>query len=422
MARAKAAGLKCIPTGLQHGTVTVFAAAAGFEITTYRSDGSYTDGRRPDQVHLGVSLQEDLSRRDFTINAMALPIRADGQLAPLVDLVDPFAGREDLAAKRLRAVGDPLARFQEDGLRPLRACRFAAQLGFDLDPATAAAIPARLEVARKVAVERAFVELTKLLCGKEASKGLRLLESTGLLDLWLPELRPMVGCGQNRHHRYEVWEHTLRALDFGVVATPAQRWALLLHDVAKPPTRTVDDKGEAHFYGHEEQSVAMTEAILRRLKASHQLTHEVTALVRHHGVHPAEDWSDAACRRFLRRMSEDQLELNDWTQFRLADQWAKGWGDPPQVEGRMPIAQWLFEVRTTCEATEARLQALLDAKPPLSPKDLALDGRALMTLVGKPGGPWLGVLQRQLLEAVLEEPELNNPSDLKILASRLSAS
>jgi hypothetical protein len=246
---------------------------------------------------------------------------------------------------------------------------------------------------------------------------MRLLESTGLLDLWLPELRPMLGCGQNRHHRYDVWEHTLRALDWDEEAEPRRRWALLLHDVAKPPTHSVDEKGEAHFYGHEERSIAMAETILRRLKVGNQLIAEVVALVRHHGTHPTEAWSDAACRRFLRKLAEDGLGLEAWTRFRLADQWAKGWGDPPQVEGRVPMAQWRQQVLEECRAVEARLQALLDAKPPLSPKELALDGRALMALAGRSGGPWLGVLQRHLLEVVLEDPQLNQESDLSILCT-----
>ena len=415
--RARRGGLKALPTGLQHGTVTVIVEGEPFEITTFRSDGPYTDGRHPDGVRLGVTLEEDLGRRDFTINALALPLDRVGVPDWRADVVDPHGGRADLEAGLLRAVGDPLARFQEDGLRPLRACRFASQLGFELEPATAAAIPQRLDVARKVAVERVFTELTKLLAGTQASRGMRLLEATGLLDLWLPELRPMVGCGQNRHHRYDVWDHTLRALDFDKVADPRRRWALLLHDVGKPPTRTVDERGEAHFHGHEERSMALAEAMLRRLKAGNQHIAEVVALIRHHGIHPTEAWTDAACRRFLRRMAEDGLSLNAWTLFRLADQWAKGWGDPPPVEDRPPLQAWKDQVLEGCLAVEARLQSLLDARPPLSPKELALDGKALMALAGRGGGPWLGDLQRHLLEAVLDDPSRNTPEALRSIAA-----
>lgn len=396
MDRARAAGLKAIPTGLQHGTVTVILEDLPVEITTFRSDGDYLDGRRPDTVQLGVSLEEDLSRRDFTINAMALPVGGG-------ELVDPHGGRADLDAQVLRAVGDPLRRFAEDGLRTLRACRFAAQLDFEVEAATLAAIPERLEVARKVAAERVLVELTKLLTGAKPGKGLDLLAGTGLLDLWLPELRPMIGCGQNRHHRYDVWRHTLEVIQL-VPADPGMRWAALLHDAGKPAARTLGPEGEARFHGHEGRSLDLAAVILGRLKAGHVLQREVLALVRHHGTHPAEDWSDAACRRFLRRLGEDGLDLARWAAFRLADQRAKGL----EVEAR----------EQDHAAILARLESMVAAAPPLAVKALALDGAALMALTGRAGGPWLGKLQRDLLEAVIEDPSLNTPEALAELAKR----
>lgn len=396
MNRARAAGLKVIPTGLQHGTVTVILEDRPVEVTTFRSDGDYLDGRHPESVRLGVDLAEDLSRRDFTINAMALPVGGG-------EVVDPFGGRADLTARIIRAVGDPLKRFAEDGLRPLRACRFAAQLGFEVEATTLAAIPKRLEVARKVSAERVFTELDKLLRGAEPGRGLTLLAESGLIDLWLPELRPMIGCGQNRHHRHDVWIHTLEVIRF----TPAEsglRWAALLHDAGKPGTRTLGPDGEAHFYGHEARSLELAEAILDRLKASHALRKEVAALIRHHGTHPTDAWGDAACRRFLRHLSEDGLSLDHWATFRLADQRGKGL----DAEGREAEHQ----------AVMSRLQALAAAAPPLSVRDLALDGAALMRLAGRDGGPWLGDLQRQLLEAVLEEPGLNTADALAGLAQK----
>jgi tRNA nucleotidyltransferase/poly(A) polymerase len=399
MDRARAAGLKAIPTGLQHGTVTVILEGRPIEITTFRTDGAYLDGRRPETVQLGVSLEEDLSRRDFTINAMALPVGGG-------ELVDPFGGRADLEARMLRAVGDPLHRFAEDGLRTLRACRFAAQLGFEVEAQTLAAIPERLDVARKVAVERVLTELTKLLCGLEPHRGLDLLAQTGLLDLWLPELSPMIGCGQNRHHRHDVWIHTLEVARL-VPPEPGLRWAALLHDAGKPGARTVGEDGEVRFHGHEGQSLALGEAILDRLKAAHALRREVLALVRHHGTHPTADWSDAACRRFLRRLQDDGLDLARWGAFRLADQRAKGL----EVEAR----------EREHAAILARLETLVAAAPPLAVKALALDGAALMALMDRGGGPWLGQLQRDLLEAVIEDPSLNTPEALTALAlQRLS--
>lgn len=395
--RAVAAGLRVIPTGLQHGTVTVLLEGQPVEVTTFRSDGDYLDGRRPESVTLGVSLEEDLSRRDFTINAMALPVGGG-------DLVDPFGGQADLAAGMIRAVGDPLLRFAEDGLRTLRACRFAAQLGFQGEAATLAAISERLEVARKVAVERVQTELTKLLCGAEPARGLDLLAQTGLLDLWLPELRPLLGCTQNRHHRFDVWTHTLATVSEAPPA-PALRWAALLHDSGKPEVRAVGPEGEARFHGHEGRSLAIAAAVLERLRTSQELRQTVLALVRHHGTHPTPDWSDGACRRFLRRLAEDGLDLHQWAAFRLADQRAKGFDRGLREQEHSRLVD--------------RLVALLDQHPPLAVKALALDGAALMALAGRRGGPWLGALQRALLEAVLDAPSLNTPEALAAQARKL---
>jgi tRNA nucleotidyltransferase/poly(A) polymerase len=298
-------------------------------------------------------------------------------------------------------VGEPLDRFKEDGLRCLRACRFVSQLGFDIEAHTLAAIPQRLEVAERVSVERVFTELTKLLCGLEPGKGLSALATTGLLGLWLPELLPMIGCRQNHHHLYPVWEHTLEVVR-RAPPEPGLRWAALLHDCGKPARRTEDAQGEFHFYGHEGLSVTMTQDILARLRASHALAHDVTALVRHHGTHPAPEWGDPACRRFLKRLREDGLTVARWGAFRLADQTGKGFG----TERCGPDHQ----------AIMARMEALERTLPPLDIKALALDGRALMALAGRKGGPWLGELQAFLLERVLDDPLVNEPETLKGLA------
>ncbi len=397
MRRGRAAGLKALPTGLQHGTVTLLVEGQPFEITTFRGDGDYADGRHPDSVRLGVTLEEDLARRDFTINAMAILVDSMEAADPYRHLVDPFDGRGDLERGLIRAVGDPLQRFAEDGLRSLRACRFASQLSFALEPDTFQAIGQRLEVAAKVSVERVLVELTKLLTGADPKAGLQLLADSGLLDLWTPELRPMIGCGQNRHHKFPVWEHTLETVALAP-ADPALRWAALLHDVGKPATRSVDEGGAVHFYGHEALSLGITVLIFQRLKASQALTREVLALVRHHGTHPTEEWSDGACRRLLRKLAEDSLGLEQWGRFRLADQVAKGFGEEPS--------------RSEHEKVMARLRALAEARPPLASNALALDGRALIALAAKRGGPWVGQLQHHLLDVVIEDPTQNTPAEL----------
>jgi tRNA nucleotidyltransferase (CCA-adding enzyme) len=400
LARAQAAGVRAIPTGLKHGTVTLVEGGRTFEVTTFRGDGVYLDGRHPESVTLGVSLDQDLARRDFTINAMAVPAEAMDREDWAAALVDPHGGRRDLEAGVIRAVGDPLARFGEDGLRCLRACRFQAQLDFAIDPETRAAIPRRLEVAGKVAVERVLAELTKLLCGPAPDRGLQSMAAAGLLDLWLPELRPMIGCTQNHHHRYPVWEHVLEVTR-RAPPEPDLRWAALLHDCGKPAARTVDARG-VHFKGHEPISVAMAEAILARLRAGQALTRQVLALVRHHGTHPGPGWGDAACRRFLKRLLEDRLPLERWAQFRFADQAGKGFGEEP--------------FRPAHEAMVARLEALAAQAPPLAVEALALDGRDLLALSGRPPGPWLGQLQHHLMEAVLEDPASNQPEALGLRA------
>lgn len=401
MARAKAAGLRVIPTGLQHGTVTVMLDGHPAEITTYRGDDAYLDGRRPVSVRLGVALVEDLARRDFTVNAMALPVEVLEAEDWRDRVVDPFGGRDDLEAGLLRAVGDPLQRFAEDGLRPLRACRFAARLGFTVEPATLAAIPERLAVARKVAVERVFQELEKLLCAQHPATGLRLLEGSGLLDLWLPELRPLVGLGQNDHHDLDAWEHTLAVVD-GCPAEATLRWAALLHDLGKAHTRSLGQNGRVHFYGHEEHSCRLAAAVLDRLKASRALVDSVLALVRHHGQRPTPEWSDAACRRLLARLEGDRIPLDVWAALRRAD--LGGRAKP------LPEALEAFAVQLT------RLRELAQARPPLTIRDLALNGRDLMARLGRPGGPWLGELQAHLLGQVLEDPALNAPQALEALA------
>jgi tRNA nucleotidyltransferase/poly(A) polymerase len=412
--RARAAHLRAIPTGLQHGTVTVLVEQHPVEITTYRGDGPYLDGRRPAHVTLGVALEEDLARRDFTVNAMALPLAEVNGPDWRARLVDPFGGQQDLEAGLLRAVGDPLTRFAEDGLRPLRACRFAAQLGFEVAPATLAAIPERLDVARKVSVERVFAELTKLLCGREPARGLRLLERTGLLDLWLPELRPMVGCAQNRYHRLDVWEHTLATYAAEKTAHADMRWGLLLHDTGKPRTRTIGDDGQAHFYGHEAISAQYALEVLTRLRAPLQLRERVKALILVHGEHPQPEASDTAYRRLLKRLLDAGVEVQAWELFRRADQYGKGWADCAQTPFGKSGAEWWAETGQEWARIAERLEAVRFSG--MTAKELALDGNALMALAERPGGPWLGELQKHLLEAVLEEPSLNTDEALRRLA------
>src|SRR5207248_8281165 len=282
------------PTGIAHGTVTVLADEEHkVEVTTFRGEGPYLDGRRPSSVTFRGDIDGDLARRDFTVNAMAWdPLSGE--------LRDPFGGAADLRRSLLRAVGDPRQRFREDGLRPMRAVRFACTLRLALDRPTERAIPQALDVFAKVAWERIREELTKLLVrGDPPSRGLRLLRRAGLLARIAPELLDGVGFEQNPYHAFDVFRHTLRAVDF---APPdlVVRLAALLHDVAKPRSaQPPEPKGEHTFYRHEFLGEPMAREILLRLRLPRDVVERVALLVREHNWYYQPEWSDATVRRTI---------------------------------------------------------------------------------------------------------------------------
>ena len=274
-AEAALTGWRVIETGIKHGTVTVLAGEYPVELTTFRGEGGYTDGRHPDAVTFGVTPEEDLARRDFTIGAMAWDTENDR-------LLDPYGGQRDLENGLLRAVGDPDRRFAEDALRILRGLRFAATLGFAIEPETAAALRRNADRLRELSAERVRGELQKLLCGEAAVPVLR--DYVGVIGVVLPELLPMVGFGQNNpHHCKDVWEHTLTVLQ-NVPPEPELRWTALLHDVEKPACCTVDEAGIRHFKGHQEKGAQTAERILRRLHCETRFITDVTELIRIHDI------------------------------------------------------------------------------------------------------------------------------------------
>ena len=244
------------PTGLRHGTVTVVSEGRNVEITTMRRDGTYRDNRHPENVMFTDRLEDDLSRRDFTVNAMALALNGT--------VIDPFGGRSDLRNRILRCVGDARTRFEEDALRILRLLRFAARLGFTVEPQTADAAREKRELLRTVAAERVYAELNKLLCGEYVTEVL--LDFPDVLGMLIPEILPCVGYDQkNPHHCYDVWEHTARS----VGAVPSRRelrWTMLFHDLGKPLCMTTDADGVGHFYGHTAVSAKLAEDIMARLR------------------------------------------------------------------------------------------------------------------------------------------------------------
>jgi tRNA nucleotidyltransferase (CCA-adding enzyme) len=395
-----------IPTGLQHGTVTVVTTRAAepdagrdpeparrhVEVTTFRGEGAYLDGRRPSTVTYVRTLDEDLSRRDFTMNAIGYD--------PIADLLtDPFDGQGDLALRLVRAVGDAVTRFREDGLRPLRAIRQATQLGFTIDPATRDAIPVTLDVFRRVSAERVRDEMLKLLGATRPSGGIELLRATGLLAEILPELLEGVGVTQNRFHAHDVYQHTLAVVD-ATAGDPITRLGALLHDIGKPRARQPREgaPGEFSFFKHELVGADMADTICRRWKLSNDDRDQVVALVAQHMFFYTPDWSDGTVRRFVRKVGPDKLPA--LFALREGDILGRGKGENPDSE--------LGELRRRIAAVGAEDAAMKVG-------DLAIDGRDVMRILAIGPGREIGVLLAELLERVLDDPSLNTPEHLERL-------
>ena len=376
---------QCIPTGLQHGTVTIKYGGQLYETTTFRTEGSYTDGRHPDAVQFVPDVREDLARRDFTINAMAYNA-AEG-------LVDPFGGQKDLQNGLLRAVGEPQQRFTEDALRILRGLRFASKLGFAIEPETAAAMRRQVHRLDCIAAERIREELTGLLCGRYVQR--TLMAYADLITSALPELAPMQGCQQqNPHHLYDVWEHTVRAVG-QVPAEPVLRWAMLLHDSGKPACKTVDEQGIGHFRGHPRASLALSRKLLPRLRFSSADTERILLLVERHDT-PLGD-NEKLVRRSLSRIGE--ARFRDLLAIKKGDAVGQG-------TSRDYVAQ-LFE-------TEALLNRVLAQEQCFSLRQLAVNGADLQAL-GLHGRP-VGEMLHALLDAVIDGQTDNRRDTLLRLA------
>ena len=387
------AGERIIETGLKHGTVTVLLEGLPLEITTFRTESGYSDHRHPDAVTFTPSLTEDLARRDFTINAMAWNCTDDVQ--------DPFGGQQDLSARIIRCVGEPTMRFGEDALRILRALRFASQLDFTLDPATAeAAFDLRGSLAL-VSRERIAAELTKLLCGPAARR--IITEYWEILAVPLPELVPMAGMDQrNKHHCYDVLEHSAAAVE-AVPPEPVLRWAALLHDVAKPACFTLDEAGTGHFYGHAKAGAPLVRGILTRLRFDHDTVNRVSTLVELHDypIDPPVGTPERAIRRLIGRLGAEDF-------FRLLDlKRADSLAHHPDYWDRVKACDRL--------ATQAR--EILAQPPCFTVRDLAVNGNDLLAL-GIPKGPEIGRTLNALLEAVLSGTLPNEREALLELCKR----
>jgi poly(A) polymerase/tRNA nucleotidyltransferase (CCA-adding enzyme) len=383
-----------IPTGIKHGTVTVLFKGTGFEVTTFRTDEEYRNGRRPESVTFSPSIREDLKRRDFTINAMAYDLEKHR-------LLDPHGGRRDLKAEIIRAIGDPLERFQEDGLRPVRACRFAAQLGFTIEKRTFAAIPRSIATVKQVSRERIRDELIRILGAANPSTGFLLLNDCGILELIMPELAACREVSSGQLHRYDLFHHLLYTCDAAPPHNLVVRLAALLHDIGKPQSMNRTAEGAVHFHRHEEHSARLTETILRRLRFPNHTLKRVGHLVAQHMFHYEENWSDAAVRRFVARIGLENI--TDILSLRRADQLA--------MTGERFVSPSLI-------AVEKRIEAVLGKDRILSIKDLDVNGEDLKREMGIAEGPQIGLILTFLLETVLDDPRQNERKKLLVMAKR----
>lgn len=399
---------KTVDTGIAHGTVTVIIGGEGFEVTTYRVDGTYEDHRHPDKVEFTPNLEEDLKRRDFTINAMAY--------SPDQGIVDLFDGMGDIRRKCIKCVGNPVERFSEDALRMLRGVRFAGQLGFDIEEDTLRAIGELSPTIENVSAERIRVELTKLLLSKEPEK-LILAQKTGLCDVFLPEFSEMLQTEQNNpNHCYDVGTHSLYAVrhiqqiynrmmdmeqndkflsPYGKEYSEEKVntilvFSALLHDVGKPDCYTEDQEGIGHFYGHDARGSEMAHAILRRLKFDNDTVNMVTRIIRFH--ERRYEGSRKALRKLVSKAGADIMPYL----FMVQEADILSQSD----YGREAKLQRLEEAR-------GMYRDIMRAGEAVSIKELAVTGRDIISLGIEPG-PEVGKILNDLLEIVIEEPQKNN--------------
>ncbi len=376
-------GYRVIPTGEKHGTVTVVMDGEHIEVTTFRTDSKYSDHRHPDKIEFASRIEDDLSRRDFTINAMAYNDERG--------MVDPFSGQDDIEKKIIRAVGDPDKRFSEDALRIMRALRFASKSGFDIEEKTADAMRRQKRLLNSVSVERLYSELMRILCGQNAVEVLRNYHD--IVGEVIPEIVPMVGFEQhNRHHIYDVFEHTLHVVG-AAPDTPLLRMAALLHDCGKPDTYKVDEFGEGHFDGHASKSAEKADLILRRFHADNDSRYKITELIRLHGreILPTK----RAVKRALNKIGEELFFM--LLDLKNADDSAK----LPEYTKR----------REETEAIRAIAKKIADEKECYSETTLAVNGNDLK-LIGMKEGQEIGKMLKILLDDVIDGETENDKEKL----------
>ncbi len=386
---------KVIPTGLKHGTLTVVIDEEQFEITTYRIEEAYTDGRHPEKVEFTNNLREDLKRRDFTINAIAYN--------PKDGLVDCFNGIDDISNKIIRCVGNPIERFGEDYLRMLRAVRFSGQLKYKLHSETFLAVKRLSNNIIKISKERIREELNKILLTEKPSDGIRLLNDTGLLKYIMPELEKCVNFKQmNPHHDKDVFEHTMYVLD-NTGEDLVIRLSALMHDIAKPLCFSIDEKEIGHFYSHHMKGMDIAEDILRRLKYDNKTIEAVKILVKEHMAR-YDKVNPRIIKRLINRVGLENIER--LFELQMAD----------IIGGKAP-----HDFSSIEKAKELYLKIITENQP-LSVKDLEINGYDLIK-IGIPKGKEIGIILNALLDEVLENPELNKKevliSEAKLIFAKL---
>jgi tRNA nucleotidyltransferase (CCA-adding enzyme) len=386
-----------------------------FEITTYRKENGYSDKRRPDSVSWGTSIEEDLSRRDFTINAMAISVdgrkenplngllafaRREPLLSLEVEVVDPYGGKSDLEKGLIRAVGEPEQRFAEDALRMMRAIRFGAQLGFKIETETMEAIKTKADLIEHISWERKRDELIKILSSNYPADGMLALYHSGLLEFLIPEMLTMREVEQGGHHIYDVWLHSLESLRNCPSTDPIVRLATLLHDIGKPKTARKQGPRGVTFYGHEVVGARMAEQIGRRLRLSNKEVEKLRTLVRWHMFVYDSQMTDAAIRRFIKRVGLENI--NDMMLLRVGD----------RLGGGSKATSWRLR-----ELQQRIGEQLYE---PLSLKDLKISGHELMEHLKIPPGPLVGKILNQLFEEVMEDSSKNDRDYLLERAKELN--
>ena len=383
---------RVIPTGIKHGTVSVLFKGGQYEVTTYRIDGKYSDGRRPDTIEFTGSIEEDLKRRDFTINAIAYDIFNNR-------ILDPNDGQSDLKKRIIRAIGNASERLNEDSLRAVRACRFASQLGFEVEKETLEAIKKTAPRIPALSKERIYEELIKIVKTKQPSTAIRLLHETGLLIQILPELEACAGVEQKGRHRYDVFEHCLIACDAVPLEYSKIRIAALLHDIGKPAAKRIDEEGTPTFYSHEKISADMAENIMLKYRFPKNDLKYIKHLIKNHMFNYTPDWTDSAVRRFISRVKKEYI--SDLFILRHADSYAHD-------------SQWHYI--PLLDELRDRVDSILEKEHAVTIKDLHINGNILSKEGLIPPGPFMGRIMDFLLEAVLEDPCLNEKDTLLKMA------